>query len=99
MSRNGQVVGVMEPSKRVYNARQMPTSEAAIKSIGFSQLYLAIGDEMNAGGIAVRFYWKPLVLLVWLGSVVMALGGFLSLSDRRLRVGAPKPARAAAAAE
>jgi cytochrome c-type biogenesis protein CcmF len=40
----------------------------------------------------VRIYHKPLVLLIWLGAVVMALGGALSLSDRRLRVGAPKPA-------
>lgn len=98
MSRDGEVIALMEPSKRVYNARQMPTSEAAIESIGFSQLYLAIGDEMNAGGIAVRLYWKPLVLLIWLGTVVMAFGGLLSLSDRRLRIGAPKPSRAAAAA-
>ena len=45
------------------------------------------------GAIAVRLYYKPLVLLIWLGCVVMALGGALSLSDRRLRVGAPKPAR------
>ena len=45
------------------------------------------------GSIAVRLYYKPLVLLIWLGAVVMVLGGALSLSDRRLRVGAPKPAR------
>jgi cytochrome c-type biogenesis protein CcmF len=41
----------------------------------------------------VRIYYKPLVLLIWLGPVIMVLGGALSLSDRRLRVGAPKPAR------
>jgi cytochrome c-type biogenesis protein CcmF len=43
--------------------------------------------------VTVRVYWKPLVTLIWLGAIVMALGGLLSLSDRRLRVGAPKPAR------
>jgi cytochrome c-type biogenesis protein CcmF len=42
----------------------------------------------------VRLYYKPLVLLIWLGAVVMVVGGALSLSDRRLRVGAPKPAKA-----
>jgi cytochrome c-type biogenesis protein CcmF len=41
----------------------------------------------------VRIYYKPLVLLIWLGPIAMAMGGALSLSDRRLRVGAPKPAR------
>jgi cytochrome c-type biogenesis protein CcmF len=45
----------------------------------------------------VRLYYKPLVLLIWLGAVVMAMGGALSLSDRRLRIGAPMPARAKAA--
>ena len=45
----------------------------------------------------MRLYHKPLVLLIWLGAVVMVLGGALSLSDRRLRVGAPKPARASRA--
>jgi len=45
------------------------------------------------GSLAVRLYYKPLVLLIWLGAVVMVVGGALSLSDRRLRVGAPKPAR------
>ena len=46
------------------------------------------------GAIAVRIYHKPMVLLIWLGPVLMAFGGLLSLSDRRLRVGAPKPAKA-----
>ena len=44
------------------------------------------------GTTAIRLYYKPLVMLIWLGAVIMMLGGALSLSDRRLRVGAPKPA-------
>jgi cytochrome c-type biogenesis protein CcmF len=59
---------------------------------GASQLYLSLGDTNDDGSVAVRLYHKPLVLLIWLGAVVMMLGGALSLSDRRLRVGAPKPA-------
>jgi cytochrome c-type biogenesis protein CcmF len=60
---------------------------------GLSQLYLSLGDAENNGSIAIRLYYKPMVLLIWLGAVVMMLGGALSLSDRRLRVGAPKPAK------
>ena len=60
---------------------------------GVSQLYLSLGDPNDDGSIAIRLYHKPLVLLIWLGAVVMFLGGGLSLSDRRLRIGAPKPAK------
>ena len=58
-----------------------------------SQLYLSLGDTSPDGSTGVRLYYKPMVLLIWLGAVLMMIGGALSLSDRRLRVGAPKPAR------
>jgi len=90
----GNVVGVMEPSKRSFSARSMSTNEAALMARGFSQLYLSLGDTEPNGALAIRLYYKPLVLLIWIGAVVMMLGGALSLSDRRLRVGAPKPAKA-----
>jgi cytochrome c-type biogenesis protein CcmF len=93
----GRELGVMEPSKREFPSRQSSTTEAALMTRGFSQLYLSLGDAGAEGAIAVRLYHKPLVLLVWLGAVVMALGGTLSLTDRRLRVGAPKPAKRKAA--
>jgi cytochrome c-type biogenesis protein CcmF len=91
--RDGQVVDVLEPSKRNFPQREMSTTEAALLTRGASQLYLSLGDLGSDGAIAVRLYHKPMVLLIWLGAVVMVLGGALSLSDRRLRVGAPKPAR------
>ena len=69
------------------------TTETALLTRGFSQLYLSLGDPNPDGSLAVRLYYKPLVLLIWLGAVVMMIGGALSLSDRRLRVGAPRPAR------
>jgi cytochrome c-type biogenesis protein CcmF len=72
----------------------MSTTEAALLARGVSQLYVSLGDPTPDGGITVRIYHKPLVLLIWFGPVLMALGGALSLSDRRLRVGAPKPAKA-----
>ena len=91
--RGGAEIGTIESSKRLFTARNMPTTEAGIRTFGFSQLYVSVGDELPGGAIGVRAYWKPLVTLIWLGAVIMALGGALSLTDRRLRIGAPKPAR------
>jgi cytochrome c-type biogenesis protein CcmF len=91
----GVTVGTMQPSKRTFAARSTSTTEAALLSRGVSQLYVSLGDANADGSIAVRIYHKPLVLLIWLGAVVMMLGGLFSLADRRLRVGAPKPARRA----
>src|SRR3954471_19481629 len=90
---DGSVIGTMEPAKRVFASRDgMSTTEAALLTRGFSQLYLSLGDSNADGSLALRLYHKPFVLLIWLGAVAMALGGALSLSDRRLRIGAPKPA-------
>ncbi|AXS39981.1 heme lyase CcmF/NrfE family subunit [Breoghania sp. L-A4] len=94
--RGGVVVAEMKPTKRFYPARQMPTTEADIKTFGLNQLYVSLGDVQDGGGITVRGYDKPLVTLIWLGSIIMVFGGLVSLSDRRLRVGAPRPARRAA---
>jgi cytochrome c-type biogenesis protein CcmF len=95
--RNGEPIGIMAPSKRTFPARGMSTTEAALMTRGFSQIYASLGEVTPDGAVAVRLYHKPLVLLIWFGCVVMAMGGALSLSDRRLRVGAPKPARSRAA--
>jgi cytochrome c-type biogenesis protein CcmF len=64
---------------------------------GAGQLYLSLGDTNSDGSIAIRLYYKPLVMLIWLGAVIMMLGGALSLSDRRLRIGAPRPGKKPAA--
>ena len=71
-----------------------PALATALRSRGVSQLYISLADPAPDGGVTVRIYHKPLVLLIWFGPVLMAFGGALSLSDRRLRVGAPKPAKA-----
>ncbi|WGR97238.1 heme lyase CcmF/NrfE family subunit [Bradyrhizobium sp. ISRA443] len=97
VSREGEKVASMTPSKRNFTTRGASTTEAALLTRGASQLYISLGDTSADGTIAVRIYHKPLVLLIWWGPVLMALGGMLSLSDRRLRVGAPKPAKAARA--
>ncbi len=90
---NGDLLGVMEPSRRMFPARNMATTEAALMRRGVSQLYLSLGDPDPDGTVPVRLYFKPLVLLIWLGAVIMFVGGGLSLSDRRLRIGAPRPAK------
>jgi cytochrome c-type biogenesis protein CcmF len=94
---NGDVLGTMEPSRRTFPARNMATTEAALMRRGVSQLYLSLGDPAPDGTVPVRLYFKPLVLLIWLGALVMFVGGGLSLSDRRLRIGAPRPAKMPAA--
>ncbi|WP_438277765.1 heme lyase CcmF/NrfE family subunit [Nitrobacter sp.] len=94
VSKGGQPIAVMTPSKRNFTTRAASTTEAALLTRGVSQLYISLGDTAADGSIAVRIYHKPMVLLIWFGPVLMAFGGVLSLSDRRLRVGAPKPAKA-----
>jgi cytochrome c-type biogenesis protein CcmF len=85
----GKVVAETDSAKRVYPARQMPTTEAGIMSFGASQLYVSIGDKTEDGKLVVRVWWKPWILCIWGGALIMMAGGFVSLSDRRLRVGAP----------
>lgn len=85
----GQPYASVVSAKRFYPVRQMPTTEAGIKTMGFSQLYVSIGDQTADGALVVRIWWKPMVTLIWLGALVMMGGGAVSLFDRRLRVGAP----------
>jgi cytochrome c-type biogenesis protein CcmF len=89
VQRAGVAVAETWSSKRLYTARRMPTTEAGILTFGLSQLYVSLGDPMADGGIVVRIWWKPFILCIWGGALIMMLGGFVSLSDRRLRVGAP----------
>lgn len=97
ITRGGNDVGSVETMKRLYLTRGMPTTEAGILTVGASQVYASVGEVQGDGAVGVRLFYKPLVLLIWLGGVVMAFGGAISLTDRRLRVGAPARARAPAA--
>jgi cytochrome c-type biogenesis protein CcmF len=67
-------------------------------TVGLSQIYASLGDAEPEGRVGIRLYWKPLVLLMWLGALVMAMGGALALSDRPLRLGVPMRLRARGAA-
>ena len=95
--RNGKVVAELLPEKRFYPVQRMPTTEAAIDSGLSRDLYVVLGDPQPEGGYAVRVYIKPFANWIWIGCIVMALGGLLSLTDRRYRVGAARHKTAAAA--
>jgi len=88
VTRAGAQVATLYPEKRVYPVQAMPTSEAAIDYGFLRDLYLVIGDPQEGGGWAVRGYVKPFANWLWGGALLMALGGVLSLSDRRYRVAA-----------
>ena len=95
VSDNGRFVSTLFAERRFYPVRRSQTTEAGIYTNLFSNVYLAIG-EGNGKEWTVRAYYHPLAPWIWFGPMVMALGGFISLSDRRFRVGAPRRARAAA---
>ncbi|MBN2740486.1 MAG: heme lyase CcmF/NrfE family subunit [Rhodobacteraceae bacterium] len=85
---DGKLIATMYPEKRLYPVQRMPTTEAAIHTTFLRDIYLVIGDPQQDGGYAVRTYIKPFADWIWAGAIIMALGGLLSLSDRRYRVAA-----------
>ena len=94
----GKVKAMLRPEQRFYTAEGQSVSDTAIRTTGLRDLYLALGDNRGGGRYAVRVYVSPLAPLIWLGALVMALGGLLSLGGR-LRAGARAPAAEAVAAE
>ncbi|MEL6410714.1 MAG: heme lyase CcmF/NrfE family subunit [Pseudomonadota bacterium] len=88
LERNNTEVGVLRPEKRVYPVAGIPTTEAALDNGILRDMYVVIGDAQLTGGWALRTYYKPLANWIWGGAIIMALGGALSLSDRRYRVAA-----------
>jgi cytochrome c-type biogenesis protein CcmF len=88
--RDGQPVATLHPEKRVYTAQNMPMTEAAINRGITRDLYVAMGEELSPGTWIVRIWYKPFVNWIWIGCVIMALGGLLAASDRRYRAGRPQ---------
>ena len=91
--KNGEQFAQLQTGKRAYIAPRTATTETGIYNAWTGDLYLALGDELQKGAYTVRIYFNPFVRFIWLGCLVMAFGGMVSLSDRRLRVGAPKRAK------
>jgi cytochrome c-type biogenesis protein CcmF len=87
--RDGAEVALLRPQSRTYANPPMQTAEAAIRPRPAGDLYVVIGEPTAEGIWATRLYFKPLVHWIWAGALVMALGGLISLSDRRHRVGVP----------
>ena len=88
LEKNGRELAQLRPEKRIYPVAQMPTTEAAIDYRFLRDVYVVIGDPQDNGGWVVRTYVKPFANWMWAGTLLMALGGLLSLSDRRFRVAA-----------
>jgi len=92
IARNGRAVVRLNSERRFYPVREQQTTAAGIRTNLVSNLYVVLGDPDGAGGWTVRFYYHPFMPMVWIGALTMALGGLVSLTDRRLRVGAPQRA-------
>lgn len=88
VSRNGHPIATLNPERRFFPIQRITTTDTAIHTNGLVDLYAVLGDERD-GAAVIRVHHNPLAPWIWLGALVMAIGGGLSLSDRRLRVGAP----------
>ncbi len=88
VTRGGQEVVTFHPSHRVFTVQKTAVTDTAIETNGFRDLYAVLGEERD-GAAVLRLHVNPLAPWIWLGALVMAIGGALSLADRRLRVGAP----------
>jgi cytochrome c-type biogenesis protein CcmF len=91
--RGDKIIARLSPEKRYYPAERSRTTEAAIHTTWLSDIYTVLGNQDPSGAWSTRFYLNPLVPWIWFGTLMMTLGGLTSLTDRRLRIGAPRRAR------
>jgi cytochrome c-type biogenesis protein CcmF len=98
VSRDGNPVTVLRPQKRRYNSGGNPLSEAGIEVGAARDLFAALGDELGQGRWSLRLQYKPLIRYIWLGAILVALGGGLAAADRRYRMRAAERTGEAAAA-
>lgn len=86
LSRDGNEIRTLRPEKRDYFSSEMPMTEAAIDANGLRHVYVALGEPLGGDAWSVRVYYKPFVDWIWIGCILMALGGLLAISDRRYRL-------------
>ena len=88
VSKNGNAVATLYPEKRTYIVSMMPMTEAAIDASIMRDFYVALGEPIaeDSNQWAVRIYVKPLIRWIWLGAIIMALGGLISMLDKRYRI-------------
>ncbi len=84
--RNGKQIETLHPQKRIYRVQTMPMTEAAIDAGLRRDIFVALGDPLGGNTWSMRLQYKPLIRLIWLGTILMALGGLLAASDKRYRV-------------
>ena len=89
VERPGSAPMTLYPERRWYPVARSQTTNTAIATNGLGDLYLALGDPDGQGGWVLRAYYNPLVPWIWFGAILAALGGLVSLSDRRLRLRLP----------
>ena len=101
VSKDGKKLFVMHPEKRIYNASGMPMTEAAIDPDFFRDVYVALGEPLDdqSNAWAVRVFHKPFINWLWLGAVMMVIGGFLAAADRRYRIAVKAAAPSGAIAQ
>ena len=92
ITQGDRLVTILEPSRRTFPVQRQTTTEAAIHTNGMADIYGVLGEERD-GAAVMRLHYNPLAPWIWLGALIMALGGVLSLVDRRARIGAPAKAR------
>ncbi len=85
ITRDGREVATLHPQKRIYRVQKSPMTESGIEVDWNRDLFVAMGDDLGAGAWSVRVQYKPMVRFIWLGALVMALGGLIAISDRRYR--------------
>jgi cytochrome c-type biogenesis protein CcmF len=90
ITRDGKEVTVLHPQKRIYRVQTSPMTEAGIDGQWRRDLFVAMGDDLGNGIWSYRIQYKPLVRFIWLGALIMAIGGFIGVLDRRYRVKAAR---------
>ena len=93
VSRDGRVIATLSPEKRIYRVQSNPMTEAAVDSNPLRDLYVSMGEQLPSGEWIVRVQYKPFIVWIWGGCLVMMLGGLLAASDRRYRAAKPQAAR------
>jgi cytochrome c-type biogenesis protein CcmF len=84
--KNGKLVSHLEPEKRFYTVQRMTMTEAGIHTTLTRDLFIALGEPLENGAWAVRLYYKPFVVWIWLGALIMSIGGVMSIMDKRYRI-------------
>ena len=85
VTKDGQLIANMKPEKRVYDSQSKPMTEAAIDAGFFRDLFVALGEPLGANSWSLRLYHKPFIRWIWLGALLMALGGVLAVTDKRYK--------------